>query len=134
LTNTLLYVAITVPGSVLLGLRAALLIEATGAFAPLQGDLAPAGNGDADRHVDRVGVIRFTAVRHRQPARQGLGLARIDWLQDQSVRCSLCVASASGNLGFNMVLFMAGLSPISRDLYEAAAVDRADRLSTASDW
>ncbi len=35
-------------------------------------------------------------------------------------------------LGFNMVLFLAGLSAIPRDLYEAAEIDGAPAASTAS--
>ena len=47
---------------------------------------------------------------------------------------TLCGIGIWQSLGFNMVLFMAGLTSMPRDLYEAAAVDGAERLSTASGW
>ena len=57
LENTLIYVAVVVPGSVALGLGAALLIEAAPALRGFYRTvLFPAGDGDPDRDGDRLGV------------------------------------------------------------------------------
>jgi multiple sugar transport system permease protein len=128
LTNTLLYVAITVPGSVLLGLGAALLIEADKGlrtfyraiyFLPVMATLIAMSIVWEFMLHPQFGIVNQLV--------KALGLARIDWLQNQSV--VLFTLSGIGiwqSLGFNMVLFMAGLTSIPKDLYEAAAVDGAD--------
>jgi multiple sugar transport system permease protein len=128
LTNTLLYVAITVPGSVLLGLGAALLIEADRSlrtfyraiyFLPVMATLIAMSIVWEFMLHPQFGIVNHLV--------KALGLARIDWLQNQSVVLfTLCGIGIWQSLGFNMVLFMAGLSSISHDLYEAAAVDGAD--------
>ena len=54
-----------------------------------------------------------------------LGAAPIDWMRtDWSLMC-LIVSYVWKNLGYNMVLFIAGLSGIPASLYEAASVDGA---------
>ncbi len=128
LTNTLLYVAITVPGSVLLGLGAAQLIEADRSlrtfyraiyFLPVMATLIAMSIVWEFMLHPQFGIVNQLV--------KALGLARIDWLQNQSV--VLFTLSGIGiwqSLGFNMVLFMAGLTSIPKDLYEAAAVDGAD--------
>ncbi len=128
LSNTLLYVAITVPGSVLLGLGAALLIEADRGlrtfyraiyFLPVMATLIAMSIVWEFMLHPQFGIVNQLV--------KALGLARIDWLQNQSV--VLFTLSGIGiwqSLGFNMVLFMAGLTSIPKDLYEAAAVDGAD--------
>lgn len=128
LTNTLMYVAITVPGSVLLGLGAALLIEADRSlrtfyraiyFLPVMATLIAMSIVWEFMLHPQFGIVNQLV--------KTLGLARIDWLQNQSV--VLFTLSGIGiwqSLGFNMVLFMAGLTSIPKDLYEAAAVDGAD--------
>ena len=54
-----------------------------------------------------------------------LGMARIDWMRtDWSLGC-LILSYVWKNAGYNMVLFLAGLSGINPALYEAASVDGA---------
>ena len=128
LTNTLIYVAITVPGSVLLGLGAALLIEADKSlrafyravyFLPVMATLIAMSIVWEFMLHPQFGLVNQVA--------KTLGLARVDWLQNQSiVLFTLCGIGIWQSLGFNMVLFMAGLTSIPNDLYEAAAVDGAD--------
>jgi len=128
LTNTLIYVAITVPGSVLLGLGAALLIEADKSlrafyravyFLPVMATLIAMSIVWEFMLHPQFGIVNQVA--------KTLGFARVDWLQNQSiVLFTLCGIGIWQSLGFNMVLFMAGLTSIPKDLYEAAAVDGAD--------
>jgi multiple sugar transport system permease protein len=55
-----------------------------------------------------------------------VGLAAPNWLGDPSWALgSLALATVWWTLGFNFVLYLAGLQEIPRDLYEAAAIDGA---------
>lgn len=57
-----------------------------------------------------------------------LGLPRQSFLNDAAtVLPTLAAIGVWENAGYNMVLVMAGLKTIPRDLYDAAAVDGADR-------
>jgi len=57
-----------------------------------------------------------------------VGISGPDWLgDDHLVMLSLAILSIWKGLGFNMVLFLAGLQGIPRPLYEAAAIDGAGR-------
>ena len=57
-----------------------------------------------------------------------VGVSGPDWLgDDHLVMLSLAILSIWKGLGFNMVLFLAGLQGIPRPLYEAAAIDGAGR-------
>ena len=58
-------------------------------------------------------------------ALQSLGLERIDWMATNWSLFCLVVSYIWKNVGYNMVLFLAGLSGISPALYEAASVDGA---------
>jgi multiple sugar transport system permease protein len=127
LLNTLIYAAIVVPGSVLLGLGAALLIEADGSlrsfyravyFLPVMATLiAMAIVWEFTLHP-QFGVVNLTL--------KAVGMQPHDWLHDRSLALfTLCGIGIWQSLGFNMVLFMAGLTSIPPELYEAAAVDGA---------
>lgn len=128
LWNTLLYVAFVVPVSVALGLGAALLIE-TGAslrgfyravyFLPVTSTLLAMALVFQFAFHPTVGLVNqvFSAI----------GLPTTDWLKNPATALyALGVIGIWQNLGLNMVLFLAGLKAVPRDLYEAAAVDGAD--------
>ena len=56
----------------------------------------------------------------------GIGLEGYSWLQDRRTALyALCVIGIWQALGFNMVLFLAGLVSIPRQLYDAAEIDGA---------
>jgi multiple sugar transport system permease protein len=58
---------------------------------------------------------------------QALGLPTTNWLRDEDTALgALAVISVWQNLGLAMVLFLAGLKAIPRDLYDAADIDGAD--------
>jgi multiple sugar transport system permease protein len=56
----------------------------------------------------------------------GLGFTSPNWLSDPKwAMISLAIATVWWTLGFNFVLYTAGLAEIPRELYEAAAIDGA---------
>ena len=128
LINTLVYVIFTVPGALGLGLGIALLIEADQRFR---------GFYRAVYFLPYMATLIAMAIVWQfmlQPqfglvntVLNALGMEGKDWLQNQAlVLFTLCGIGIWHTLGFNMVLFMAGLTAIPADLYEAAAVDGVD--------
>lgn len=128
LRNTLLYVAITVPVSVMLGLGIALLIEARSSgqdfyrtvfFLPVTATLIAMAVVWEFLFHPNVGLVNLLLTL--------VGIEKVHWLNNSAT--ALYALSAIGvwqSIGFNTVLFLAGLKSIPRDLYEAAAVDGAD--------
>ncbi|WEZ86329.1 sugar ABC transporter permease (plasmid) [Rhizobium sp. 32-5/1] len=128
LTNTLLYVAIVVPGTIVLGLVIALLIESGKSlrafyraihFLPFMATLtAMAIAWEALLHPT-LGLVNQTLA--------AVGLPTANWLRDENtVLPVLAVIGVWQNLGYAMVLFLAGLKSIPQDLYDAADIDGAD--------
>jgi multiple sugar transport system permease protein len=129
IANTLVYVAIVVPVSVALGLGAALLIDADRSlrgfysaayFLPVMATLIAMAIVWGFMLDPRIGAVNF--------ALKELGLKPLNFLQDRKlVLFTLCGIGIWQSVGFNMVLFMAGLTAIPSELYEAAAIDGARR-------
>ncbi|WP_407175605.1 carbohydrate ABC transporter permease [Bradyrhizobium sp. STM 3562] len=128
LTNTVIYVLIVLPGTVIGGLLIALLIESSAScravyraihFLPFMATLtAMAISWEALLHPS-IGLVNQILA--------ALGVPTANWLCDD--RTALPVLAIIGiwqNLGYAMVLFVAGLKSIPVDLYDAAAVDGAD--------
>jgi multiple sugar transport system permease protein len=66
----------------------------------------------------RIGAVNFGL--------KALGFKPLDFLNDRKlVLYTLCGIGIWQSVGFNMVLFMAGLTAIPSELYEAAAIDGA---------
>ena len=73
--------------------------------------------------------MAFTFDRHfRQYGRfEIVGLPRLYWLRDPSTALlSIAILSIWKNVGYNMVIYLAGLQGIPEHLYEAARVDGAN--------
>ncbi|WP_149538647.1 carbohydrate ABC transporter permease [Siccirubricoccus phaeus] len=128
LRNTLIYVGVSVPATVGLGLGAALLVESVGRgrafyraayFLPVASTLLAMALVWEFMFHPTVGFVTQTF--------RALGLPTTDWLQDpDTALLALAVIGIWQNLGLAMVLFVAGLQGIPRDLYEALAMDGAD--------
>jgi len=128
LRNTLVYVGVSVPMTVGLGLLAALMIEGVGRgrafyraayFVPVASTLLAMALVWEFMFHPTVGFVN--------QAFRVLGIPTTDWLQNPDT--ALLALAAIGiwqNLGLAMVLFMAGLKAIPKDLYEALALDGAD--------
>lgn len=129
IANTLIYVAIVVPVAVALGLGAALLIDADGSlrgfysaayFLPVMATLIAMAIVWGFMLDPRIGAVNY--------ALKAFGFKPLDFLHDRKlVLFTLCGIGIWQSVGFNMVLFMAGLTAIPSDLYEAAAIDGARR-------
>ncbi|MDW6023049.1 sugar ABC transporter permease [Mesorhizobium sp. BAC0120] len=137
-TNTLLYVAIVLPGGVLLALLVALLVHGRGKsrvfyevayFLPVTATL-----------IAMAAVWQFVLHPRLGPVNavlKMLGFAEQGFLSTPSLLIPTLAFIGLWNIvGFNMVLFLAGLSSIPRDLYDAAEVDGAtsaiDRFLTVT--
>lgn len=55
----------------------------------------------------------------------GIGIEKINWLDSKLALFIMTVIFVWKNLGYNMVLFLAGLNNIPKEYYEAASVDGA---------
>ncbi|MCK1721347.1 sugar ABC transporter permease [Bradyrhizobium sp. 141] len=126
-TNTLLYVAIVVPGGVLISLLVAILIHQRKRtrslyeviyFLPVTSTLIAMATMWQFLLHPTLGLIN--------QALKGLGFAETAFLSDPRLVIPTLAAIGIWQLvGFNMVLFLAGLSAIPRDLYEAVDIDGA---------
>lgn len=127
LRNTLVYVGIVVPGAVMSGLAVALLIQSgtslrslyrTIYFLPVMATLiAMAVVWEFMLHP-QFGLVNGLL--------REIGIAGPSWLQDRATALyALCAIGIWQAAGFNMVLFLAGLVSIPKQLYEAAEVDGA---------
>ncbi|WP_407184406.1 carbohydrate ABC transporter permease [Bradyrhizobium centrosematis] len=127
LRNTLTYVVIVVPGAVIAGLAIALLIQSgtslrslyrTIYFLPVMATLiAMAVVWEFMLHP-QFGLVNGLL--------RSAGLPAFAWLQDRSTALyALCAIGIWQTVGFNMVLFLAGLVSIPKQLYEAAEIDGA---------
>ncbi len=127
LRNTLTYVVIVVPGAVLAGLAIALLIQSGSSlrslyrtiyFLPVMATLiAMAVVWEFMLHP-QFGLVNGLL--------KGAGLPAFSWLQDRGTALyALCAIGIWQAVGFNMVLFLAGLVSIPKHLYEAAEIDGA---------
>lgn len=134
LLNTIIYVLIVVPGTVGLGLFVAVLIEAGRSlrsfyravhFLPFMATLAAMAIAWEALLHPTIGLVNQTLVM--------LGFRSANWLRDETVVLPvLAFIGIWQNLGFAMVLFLAGLKAIPQDFYDAAEIDGAtgwlDRL------
>lgn len=129
LLNTLLYVGLVMPASVGFGLLTALLIEAnirgrtffrTVYFLPVASTFVAMATAWQFLLHPRLGLLNAILA--------ALGLPGQEWLADRSlVLPTLAVIGVWETVGYNMVLFLAGLAAIPREYYAAAEVDGAHR-------
>jgi multiple sugar transport system permease protein len=128
IANTAIFVAVVAPVSVLLGLWVAILVAATGRLRPVVETLffLP---------VTATLVAMATAwevVLHPSFGMANAGLALLGlpaqrFLSDPDVALwTLAAIAVWKMLGYNVLLFLAGLATIDPRLYEAAALDNAE--------
>lgn len=125
--NTLFYVAIVLPGGVFLGLFVAILVHGrkrsrgfyeVAYFLPVTATL-----------IAMAAVWQFLLHPKLGPVNGVLTMLGFDeraFISEPSLLIpTLAVIGLWNLIGFNMVLFLAGLTAIPRDLYDAAEIDGA---------
>jgi len=132
LGNTLYFVVVGVPLSLAVSLGAALLLDSR--FARFQPFFRTALFAPVVTTIVAVAVI----WRHLLGTRYGfvnyalgaIGIAPIDWLGDPRFAMpAIIIFAVWKNFGYNMIILLAGLQSIPRDLYEAARIDGASALA-----
>ncbi len=128
LGNTLYFVIVGVPLSIAASLGAALLLNSGLArfkpffrialFAPVVTTLVAVAVIWRYLLHTRYGLLNYGLT--------SIGLEPIDWLGDPNwAMPSIILFAVWKNFGYNMIIFLAGLQNIPRDLYEAARIDGA---------
>ncbi|WP_106769262.1 carbohydrate ABC transporter permease [Paenibacillus faecalis] len=57
-----------------------------------------------------------------------LGYERVDWMKTESARLVIIMVYIWKNIGYNVILFLAGLQQIPKDYYETAQIEGAGRF------
>jgi len=128
LSVTFVYVAVTVPVSIFIGLLLALLVnlpwlKGKGAFrtffyVPVITSMAAAAVIWAWIFESNVGLLNYFL--------SWFGIKSINWLSDPNYALvAMMIIGIWKRIGYNMVLFLAGLQVIPRTYYEAADIDGA---------
>ncbi|ETT77122.1 binding-protein-dependent transport system inner membrane protein [Paenibacillus sp. FSL R7-277] len=58
----------------------------------------------------------------------GFGRTRVDWMKTEAARNVIMLMYVWKNIGYNVILFLAGLQQIPKDYYETAQIEGAGRL------
>ena len=131
--NTLIYVAVVMPSSIILSLAAAVGIHSVGRwstgtanflrtayFMPVVATLVAMATVWQMLLHPSLGLVNQVIAQ--------VGIPGQEWLSDQGlVLYTLAGIGVWETVGYNMVLFLAGLVAIPRHLYDAAQVDGANR-------
>jgi multiple sugar transport system permease protein len=130
LGNTVQFVLLSTPLIVVVGLAMALALNGSGRSLGLYRTAFFAS------YVFSVSVLTLIWGYVLQPQRgilaaflSNFGVAPVPWLTDPKLAMpAIVIATLWWTVGFNMVLFLAGLQDIDPTLYEAAEIDGAGRL------
>ena len=131
LGNTLYFVAVGVPLSIGLSLCAALLLNSplaraqaffrTALFAPVVTTIVAVAVVWRYLFHTRYGLVNEALAT--------LAIDPVDWLGDPHwAMPTIILLAVWKNFGYNMVILLAGLQAIPRELYESARIDGATRL------
>jgi multiple sugar transport system permease protein len=133
LVNTLYFVAVGGPLTVIVSLGAALLVSSkltrfrgfwrTVYFAPVVTTLVAVAVVWRYLYHARYGTLNF--------ALGYVGVPAVDWLGDPRwAMPAIILLAVWKNFGYNMVIFVAGLQSIPDDMYDAARIDGASTWHT----
>jgi multiple sugar transport system permease protein len=136
LGNTLYFVAVGVPVSIGLSLGAALLLSSR--FAKWQALFRTALFAPVVTTVVAVAVIwRYLLHTRYGLINQGfdaIGISPVNWLGDPRWSMpAIILFAAWKNFGYNMIILLAALQAVPREMYEAARVDGAGAWRQFSD-
>lgn len=123
--NTLRFSAIAVPLAVVLAIALALLLEAR---IPLKSQFRTFFLSPMMVPVASVVLVWQVLFSYNGTVNVFLahfGTDKIDWLQSDHARIVVVILFLWKNLGYNMILFMAGIANIPKELLEVADVEGA---------
>ena len=131
LGNTLYFVVVGVPVSIGLSLGAALLLSSR--FARWQPLFRTALFAPVVTTVVAVAVIWRYLLHTRygliNQALEGIGISPVNWLGDPHWSMpAIILFAAWKNFGYNMIILLAALQAVPREVYESARVDGAGAL------
>ncbi|RAV21506.1 sugar ABC transporter permease [Paenibacillus contaminans] len=69
---------------------------------------------------DWNGILNYTLSR--------FGIERVDWMKTEAARYVVLAVYIWKNVGYNVILFLAGLQQIPKDYYETAQIEGAGRF------
>ncbi|OJF76723.1 MAG: ABC transporter permease [Treponema sp. CETP13] len=129
--NTLIYTFVTVPISLILALLLSLLLNSgikaskffqTAYFLPYVTNAIAIGLAFRFIFHSQYGILnKFLGL---------FGINAIQWLNDPNLAIpSLCIFGIWSGMAFKIVIFLAGLQGIDKQLYQAARIDEASRWS-----
>ncbi len=127
LTNTIKFTAIYVPGVVIVSLFVAVLMNRkirgvgffrTAYFLPAVTSAVATALVWNMIYGKDTGILNFILER--------LGAQPVCWLCTENAMNSVIIVNIWGAIGEGMIIFLAGLTAIPREYYEAAAIDGAD--------
>lgn len=131
--NTLIYVSVVMPFSIVLSLAAAVGIQSVGRWSVGMANFLRTAYfmPVAATLVAMATVWQMLLHPNLGLVNQVLALVNIpgqEWLSDRSiVLFTLAVIGIWETIGYNLILFLAGLATIPQSLYDAAAIDGANR-------
>jgi multiple sugar transport system permease protein len=131
LGHTFYFVLVGVPLSIMVSLGAALLLNSplvrfktvfrTALFAPVVTTVVAVAVVWRYIFNTKYGLLNYVLGE--------VGIHPVDWLGDPHwAMPSIIVFAVWKNFGYNMIIFLAGLQAIPKDLYEAARIDGASAL------
>ena len=126
--NTLQFSVIAVPLAVVLAILMALMLEAR---IPLKSQFRTFFLSPMMVPVASVVVIWRVLFNYNGTVNELLmlfGVEKIDWLQSDHCQWVVMLLFLWKNLGYNMILFMAGLANIPKELLEVADVEGASEI------
>jgi multiple sugar transport system permease protein len=136
LRNTLFYVVGSVPTGVILALGLALIVNArlpgiglfrTVYFTPVVTSTVAVALVWTWVYDSNYGLLNYVIEQIGKLV--GLNIKPIAWLNDPRTAMPAIIAmSVWKGLGYNMIIFLAALQNVPRELYEAAAIDGANRF------
>lgn len=128
--NTAMFSAVAVPLAVVLSLLLAMVLESK---LPFRSQFRTFFLSPMMVPVASI-VLIWQVLFHYNGAVNdilvALGFAKIDWMKSQYAQIVVVILFLWKNLGYNMILFMAALASIPKDILEVARLESASKLQT----
>ena len=128
--NTTVFSAVAVPLAVLLSLLMAIVLEAE---LPFRSQFRTFLLSPMMVPVASIVLIWQVLFHYNGAINEMLGvfgIAKIDWLKSEYAQVVVVILFLWKNLGYNMILFMAALASIPKDILEVAKLESATPLQT----